>query len=72
MPTLQSLESSGYIKEFSHSMLDVLVYEITYKGLHIIQHAVWAIIQFLLTSIAVPIFVAIITTWATLKVFGQA
>jgi len=71
---LESLVASGYI-EAKGIRTDENLYSITHKGLHTFQYAIFALLNFLITSVAVPIiisiFTTIFTTWLVLIWFGQ-
>lgn len=67
----EDLAESGYTVLMSGDLSGNCVYSITSKGHYVFQHFFGALIQFLLKSIATPIIVSILTTYITLKVFGQ-
>lgn len=63
---LESLEEKECIKKISSGDEDEILYQITYDGRRLLQSAISVLIRFLLTSVAVPIFVSVITTLITL------
>ena len=67
----EDLAESGYTTLVTGDLSGNCVYSITSKGQYIWQHFFGTLIQFLLKSIATPIIVSILTTYITLRVFGQ-
>lgn len=69
--TLEDLSASGYITLGSCTLSGESDYQITAKGQYIFQHGLGSFFQFLMKSIVTPIIVSILTTYVTLKIFGE-
>lgn len=69
---VEDLTESGYISLVSGDLSGNCIYSVTSKGQYILQHFFFGtLIQFLVKSIATPIIVSVLTTYITLRVFGQ-
>lgn len=67
----EDLAESGYITLVTGDHSGNCIYSITSKGHYIFQHLLGGFMQFIGQSIATPIIVSVLTTYITLKVFGQ-
>ena len=69
--SLEELTADGYLTLMSADLSDHYFYQITASGQYLGQHILGRILRFLSASILTPIIVSLLTTYITLKVFGQ-
>ena len=68
---LEDLSADGYIVLRSGDLSGHLEYQVTSRGQYLWQHLIAGTLRFLAKSIVTPIAVSILTTFVTLKLFGQ-